>query len=405
VNGLDGLSPTGVTCPIPLPAAPPVRLVSRESLPPPPFRGVFEPTPTSGVHGRRTPRARRGGRRSRRAVQRAQTRQRPGRGRHHGAAHGREPRLPTARRRDSRRRRAGREPCRGHGRGGAPRAPRRARARQARGAGGRRRGRRARPPRPPERRGGRGRDARRAEPQRPVARRPRAHARRHRHVQGAVRRGVHLPLRRHRPGDEAPGPRRVRRHLRGHRVPRLRGRPRPEGLGPAGDVLRPRPRPDRRRRRVHLLVFRRGVLGAQKRRRSVPAPRQGRRDGPRGVRGDGRRRVLGRRIGVTRPDRHRAQEPRAARLGRLPDDRHAAPARGGRRLPLLAHARLPVRRRRPPHGRHAHHPRYRPPGLREAPAVRLRLLRLGVPRGAPLGPRAGRRVRRDTLHLDDQGTH
>jgi len=71
------------------------------------------------------------------------------------------------------------------------------------------------------------------------------------------------------------------------------------------------------------------------------------------------------------------KNPALPRLGCVPDDRHAAPARGSGRLPLLAHARLPVRRRRPPHRRHAHHPRDRPAGLREAPAVRLRLLRLG----------------------------
>jgi len=106
-------------------------------------------------------------------------------------------------------------------------------------------------------------------------------------------------------------------------------------------------------------------------------PRQGHRDGSRGVLGDGRRRVFRRRDGPPRADRHRAQESRAPRLGCVPDDRHAAPARGSGRLPLLAHARLPVRRRRPPHRRHAHHPRDRPAGLREAPAVRLRLLRLG----------------------------
>jgi len=86
----------------------------------------------------------------------------------------------------------------------------------------------------------------------------------------------------------------------------------------------------------------------KKRRRGVPPPRQGHRDGSRGVLGDGRRRVFRRRDGPPRADRHRAQESRAPRLGCVPDDRHAAPARGSGRLPLLAHARLPVRRRRPP---------------------------------------------------------
>ncbi len=73
--------------------------------------------------------------------------------------------------------------------------------------------------------------------------------------------------------------------LRGHRLSRFRTRRGDEGQRPPRNLLRPRPRPHREGRRVHLLLFGRGVLQPEKRRQTMSAPRQGRRDDDRRIRG------------------------------------------------------------------------------------------------------------------------